>query len=74
MKKIIRILTITACVAAFAGCEKDPIDKQPLDSLAPEAFFSKARGLEAFSNNFYTTLKRFRISLYHCLDTSNNQD
>ena len=55
MKKIIRILTISACVAAFASCEKDPIDKQPLDSLAPEAFFSKASGLEAFSNNFYTT-------------------
>ena len=55
MKKIFRILTITACVAAFASCEKDPLGKQPLSSLAPEAFFSKASGLEAFSNNFYTT-------------------
>ena len=55
MKKIFRILTISACVAAFAGCEKDPLGKQPLDQLAPEAFFSKASGLEAFSNNFYTT-------------------
>ena len=36
------------------SCEKDPLDKQPLDSLAPEAFFSQKSGLEAFSNNFYT--------------------
>lgn len=56
MKNIIRLFTIAACVAAFISCEKDPLDKQPLSSLAPEAFFSSASGLEAFSNNFYTVM------------------
>ena len=55
MKKIIRLFTISACVATILGCEKDPLDKQPLSSLAPDAFFAEASGLEAFSNNFYTT-------------------
>lgn len=54
MKKIIRILTISALVAVFAGCETDPLEKQPLSSLSPDAFFSTVSGLEAFSNNFYT--------------------
>lgn len=55
MNKIIRILSLTAIVAALVGCEKDPLDKQPQSSLSPEAFFSQVSGLEAFSNNFYTT-------------------
>ena len=55
MNKIIRILSIAAFVAALVGCEKDPLDKQPQSSLAPEEFFSQVSGLEAFSNNFYTT-------------------
>ena len=41
-------------MAVFAGCETDPLEKQPLSSLSPEAFFSTVSGLEAFSNNFYT--------------------
>ena len=55
MNKIIRILSIAAFVAALVGCEKDPLNKQPQSSLAPEQFFSQVSGLEAFSNNFYTT-------------------
>lgn len=55
MNKIIRILSIAAFVAALVGCEKDPLNKQPQSSLAPEEFFSQVSGLEAFSNNFYTT-------------------
>ena len=55
MNKIIRILSVTAALAVLVGCEKDPLDKQPQSSLSPEAFFSQVSGLEAFSNNFYTT-------------------
>lgn len=55
MNKIIRILSVAAFVAALVGCEKDPLNKQPQSSLAPEEFFSQVSGLEAFSNNFYTT-------------------
>ena len=55
MNKIIRILSVAAFVTALVGCEKDPLNKQPQSSLAPEEFFSQVSGLEAFSNNFYTT-------------------
>ena len=54
MKKSILLLIISVCVAALSSCQVDPLNKQPLDSLAPEAFFSQPSGLEAFSNNFYT--------------------
>ena len=42
--------------AAFlcVSCAVDPLDQDPLSSLAPEEFFSNPSGLEAFSNNFYT--------------------
>lgn len=43
-------------VAAVLGsCSVDPLDKLPQSSLSPEEFFSTATGLDAFSNNFYTT-------------------
>lgn len=54
--KIIKGLILSLTVAAVLGsCSVDPLDKLPQSSLSPEEFFSTATGLDAFSNNFYTT-------------------
>lgn len=45
------------------GCEVDPLDKQPLDSLSPEVFFSTESGLQAYSNGFYLA---FPASSLYC--------
>ena len=53
MKNIISIL-LAAAAFLCVSCAVDPLDQDPLSSLAPEEFFSNPSGLEAFSNNFYT--------------------
>lgn len=50
-----RIILSLAAVAVAIACSVDPLDKLPQSSLSPDEFFSTKTGLEAFSNNFYTT-------------------
>lgn len=54
MKRLIFTL-ITICAGmVFHSCQKDYLDRPPLDRLDAETFFNTANDLEVYSNGFYS--------------------
>lgn len=56
MKKILQLISICICICALHACEKNFLDRQPLDEISPDQFFRSAKDLELYTNSFYTML------------------
>lgn len=67
MKNIKTILSLIAVVALFYSCEKDFLDRSPLDRVGEEMFFRTPGDLETYMNQFYTGTY-FPISSQHGRD------
>ena len=53
MKKIVYILTSVCILGATASCDKDFLDKQPLDQFSEEVVWNDPALVETFVNNIY---------------------
>lgn len=67
MKNIKTILSLIAVIALLYSCEKDFLDRSPLDRVGEEMFFRTPGDLETYMNQFYTGTY-FPISSQHGRD------
>ena len=67
MRKIKTILALVAVVTIIYSCEKDHLDRQPLDQVGSDMFFRTPSDLATYVNQFYRSTY-FPIAPEHGLD------
>ncbi len=61
MKKISYLILILFGIL-FTGCEKDLLDKTPLDQISDPDFWTSETDLELYLNNFYDGFEGWWVS------------
>jgi hypothetical protein len=59
MKKIIFNIIVTCVGIALYSCQKDFLNRPPLDRLDAETFFNSATDLEVYTNGFYSAFPSY---------------
>lgn len=55
LKNIVRVSMAAALLAGLGSCDKF-LDREPMSSVSPEIYFSSEAQLQAYVNNYYTSI------------------